>query len=269
MPELPEIYNIAQQMRDMLHGKSITAVEVWREQCLNVPIDYFIRMVTGKPIVSIYPKGKWINILMEGDTFLLISLGMGGDIIYHEAGEELNCKYQFRFFFDNGAFMHIYFSWFGYVHAADGQSIKEHKMTSRLGFSPLDRSFSYEVFKSLLYGRKGAIKSFLLNQENIAGIGNVYVQDILFKSGIHPDRRVCDISEDEKRKLYDSVREHLRYAIKKGGLKYERDFFGRNGRYEYELVGHRPGELCPDCGEIIKKIRSGGTPSYICEKCQK
>lgn len=269
MPELPEVYHIAQQMNRELTGKQITEVEVKQEKCLNMPADDFKRHITHRPIEQIYARGKWIFTRFAGNTYLLISLGMGGDVIFHRKGEEFSGKYQFKFSFDDGSFIHVYFSWFGYVHAADEQSLAAHKMTAELGICPLSDEFTYEAFASLLKGKKGGIKAYLMNQHNIAGIGNVYIQDILFKAGLHPNRKIPEIAGDELRGLYDAIRGHLRYATDLGGLMYECDFYGNPGQYQYDLVGHRPGSPCPKCGTPVQEIRTGSTRSYICEQCQR
>jgi formamidopyrimidine-DNA glycosylase len=269
MPELPEVYHIAKQMNEKLKGKSIAEVEVLQEKCLNMPLEDFKALIMNKPIEEVYSLGKWLFTRFQGSTYLLISLGMGGDVIYHEIGEVMDQKYQFKFTFEDGCFVHVFFSWFGYVHAADEASLKAHKMTGELGISPLSEAFTYEIFRGMLKGKKGGIKAYLMNQHNIAGIGNVYIQDILFKSKLHPNRKISELHGHELKSLYDAITEHLRYAADLGGLIYERDFYGKNGGYTYDLVGHKPGKPCPACGTTIVEIKTGSTRSYICEACQK
>lgn len=268
MPELPEVYHISRQMNQTLMGKQIVRVEVLQEKCLNMPLEDFQQCITHRPIEQIYARGKWIFIRFQGNMYLLISLGMGGDIIYHAADTEFTGKHQFKFIFDDDSYVHIYFSWFGYVHAADEQSVHHHKMTAELGICPLSDEFTYEKFVSMLKGKTGGIKSYLMNQHYIAGIGNVYIQDILFKAGLHPNRKIPNITEAEVQGLYEAIRGHLRYAMELGGLKYECDFFGNKGQYQYDLVGHKAGTPCPRCGTIVQEIRTGSTRSYICETCQ-
>lgn len=269
MPELPEVYNISKQMNNELAGKKIIQIEVLQEKCLNMTVDNFRALIADKPIEKVYSKGKWIFIkFADSAAYMLISLGMGGEIIYHSKEERYNSKYQFKFTFDDKSFMHILFYWFGYVHATDETHLKEHKMTAELGICPLSSEFTYEKFKSMLIGKKGRIKSYLMNQHNISGIGNVYIQDILFKAGIHPNRKIKDITETELAGLYKAITGHLQYAAELGGLVYEHDFYGQKGRYTYDLIGHRPGSPCPICGTIIKEIKCGSTRSFICEKCQ-
>jgi len=269
MPELPEIYNIARQMNAELAGKSIVEAEILQEKCLNVPVEDFRRLVIGSPVERVTGKGKWIITRFRGGTYLLVSMGMGGDIIFHKPGEDFSGKHQAKFTFDDGSFVHVSFWWFGYLHAADESSLGAHKMTAQLGVCPLSDEFTYEKFASMLDGKKGGIKSYLMNQHNIAGIGNVYIQDILFKAKLHPNRKIIDISEAERRGLFEAIRGHLRFATELGGLMYERDFYGVKGRYSYDLIGHKPGSPCPTCGTLVQEIKTGSTRSYICSKCQR
>jgi formamidopyrimidine-DNA glycosylase len=144
-------------------------------------------------------------------------------------------------------------------------------MTSKLGVSPIDEDFTVEKLGSLLSGRRGAIKSFLLDQKNVAGIGNVYVQDILFGARLHPLRDIKKLKPGDVQALHQSIRDVLSRSIKLGGLKYERDLYGRNGRFgsEHFMVGYKTGEPCPVCHKKVKKVRTGSTASYICPKCQR
>jgi len=144
-------------------------------------------------------------------------------------------------------------------------------MTNKLGVSPIDKRFTLGNLASSLSGRRGAIKGFLLDQKNVAGIGNVYVQDILFKANLHPLRMIQTLTEPEVEALHRSIREVLNQSIRLGGLKYERDLYGRYGKFgpEHFLVGYKTKEPCPVCRTKIVKIKTGSTASYICPKCQK
>ncbi len=99
--------------------------------------------------------------------------------------------------------------------------------------------------------------------------GNVYIQDILFCARLHPNRRIPEVTEQERRALFDAIRENLRAATELGGLQYERDLFGQHGRFKDFLVGYREGQPCPECGTAIEKIKTGGTATFICPRCQR
>lgn len=210
MPELPEIFNLANQMNMELTGKKISGVEIRQEKCLNIPEKEFEDLVVGTTIGSVTSRGKWIFAKFEPDVYFLLSLGMGGNVLYHKAGETLPDKYQLKFDFDDGSILSIGFWWFGYAHAVRANELIIHKMTSSLGILPIDDSeFTYENFSAILERKKGTIKSLLISQEYLAGIGNVYIQDILFRAKLHPGRKTSQISEDERKTLFEVVQNNL------------------------------------------------------------
>jgi len=269
VPELPEIHNLAKQMNAALAGKVVSAVEVRQEKCLNVPVKRFRSLLVGKTIGRITARGKWVFAKLDPDTRFLLSLGMGGEALYHKPGEPLPGKYQVKMGFSDGSALSIMFWWFGYAHAVRSAEAGSHKMTASLGLSPLDPSeFTYQAFSALLNAKKGAIKPVLMDQTQIAGIGNVYIQDILFRARLHPNRRIPEIAEEERKLLFRVIRENLLSATKLGGLVHEKDLHGRPGRFQDFLVGYREGQPCPECGTVIEKIRTGSTATFICPRCQ-
>jgi len=270
LPELPEIANLARQMTKQLRGKRISDLDVAQPRCLNMSVKKF-RRIAGKRVEETSVHGKWLFTRLRPDDHLLLNLGMAGDLLYHKSDTTLPKKYQLRLTFKDKTQLTATFWWFGYVHLASDKELRKHKMTSKLGISPIDKGFTVEEFATLLSGRRGAIKSFLLDQKNVAGIGNVYVQDILFKARLHPLRMIQTLTEPEMEALYRSIGEVLNLGIGLGGLKYERDLYGRHGEYgpEYYLVAYKTGEPCPECKTAVAKIRTGSTASYICPKCQK
>ena len=271
MPELPEIVVLCTQMRREVLEKEIGVVEVLQPKNLNVSVEEFIEKTVGQRIVSVEARGKWLFVELSDDLFLLINLGMGGELLHFKSGHELPEKYKFKLGFTDGSGFTINFWWFGYIHLVDSEGVKDHKMMGELGLSPLDEGFTMEHFRGLLKGRTARVKSFLLNQRRVAGIGNVYVQDILFRAGLHPGRKINTLTDGEAAGLYTSMREVLNRSIVLGGLAYERDFYGKKGGFSGNefLVGYKTGKPCPICSTPIEKIRTGSTASYICPKCQK
>ncbi|UCE27522.1 MAG: Fpg/Nei family DNA glycosylase [Candidatus Coatesbacteria bacterium] len=272
MPELPEIFVIANQMNNVLTGKTVARVEIRQPKNLNVPADEFEGAVVGKTFGGVEPRGKWIFAELKPGYLLLINLGMGGDLIYFKDEADLPENYHFKLDFDDGTGFTARFFWFGYIHLVGCACPGDHKMTADLGPSPVADDFTVERFLELLEKKKrSGVKSLLTNQKNITGIGNVYAQDVLFVPKLHPLRKVASLSDDEKRALYDAIQTVLNESIDLGGLKYEKDFFGASGRYsgEHMLVAYKEGKPCPECGTTIEKIKTGSTASYICPKCQK
>lgn len=271
MPELPEIVVKTKQMEKDIVGKRIANVEARQPKNLNVPVEDFAKTIKGKTIAGVSAKGKWFFIRLNSAHYLLINLGMNADMLYFSPKQKLPEKYQFKLTFADKSGFTIQFQWFGYIHLVHEKNLKKHRLTGKLGTSPIEKEFTLEHFKELLGKRKARIKNFLLDQKNIAGIGNVYVQDILFKAKLHPNRLISSLSEKEIGGLYKAIKEVLNYSIQLGGLAYEKDFYGQNGKLTVEkfLVGYKPGKPCPTCKTTIEKIRTGSTSTYICPKCQK
>ena len=269
MPELPEIYTLAGQMNHELRGKKIAAVTVRQPKCLNVPVEEFARVLVGKVVGPVASRGKWVFASLRPKAHFLLNLGMGGEARYHAAGEALPERWQVAVSFADRTAFSIGFWWFGYAHAVSDGGLVAHQMTASLGLDPLDDGdFTYARFSALLDGRKGALKPVLMDQTKIAGIGNVYVQDILFRAGLHPSRRIPGVTESERKQLFTVIRENLRAATELGGLEFERDLYGQPGRVKDFLVGYREGQPCPACGTVIEKIKTGSTASYVCPRCQ-
>ncbi len=271
MPELPEITVIAKQMDKELAGKRVSEIEAKQPKNLNMPVSLFTKTIKGKTVKRVFGRGKWIFVELEPKYFLLINLGMGAELVYFRPSEKLPSTFHFRVSFSDKSGFTARFWWFGYIHLAAEKDLPRHKMTTGLGKSVTDKAVTLEYFKELLIKRKRTnVKAFLLNQKNLAGIGNVYVQDPLFIAKLHPNRKISTLSEKEIEGLYRAVREVLNKSIKMGGLAYEKDFYGRKGRFTGDLflVGYKTGKPCPKCGTTIEKIKTGTTATYICPKCQ-
>jgi len=271
VPELPEIVNLARQMTKRLQKKRISRVELKQPKCLNMSPDRLRRRIVKKTVGATRAHGKWLLTQLEPRENLLLNLGMGGDLRYHRNSGTVPEKRQLRIAFYDDTELTASFWWFGYIHVASDDELPRHKMTSKLGISPVEDDFTVEKLGSLLSGRRGAIKSYLLDQKNIAGIGNVYVQDILFRARLHPLHQIQTLNESDIQALHQSIRDVLNESIKLGGLRYEKDLYGRRGRYGYEhcMVAYKPGEPCPVCRTKVRKIRTGTTTSYICPSCQR
>ncbi|MFC2036879.1 Fpg/Nei family DNA glycosylase [Chloroflexota bacterium] len=264
MPELPEIAVFARDMQKELVGRTISAIEVLQPKCLNIPEEDFQNALTGAQILAVAPRGKWLQVKTT-KGWLLLNLGMGGEILL-TSRDSLPEKVRLIFDLADGAALVINFWWFGQAHyAAD---LANHAMTSGLGPNALD--LSLDEFRALLEGRRGGIKAFLLNQKRIAGIGNVYGQDPLFKAGIHPLRKIDTLTEDEMTALYHAIRETLQESIDHGGSHWEQNLYGERGRWDssFFLVAYREGEPCPNCGTVVEKIKTGSTSTHICPSCQ-
>jgi len=266
MPEVPEITCRANEMNRELPGKIIRSIEVIQPKCLNLTPDVFSASVQGAKIELVTHHGKWIKIRTDRG-WILINLGMGGEILLAERNR-IPDKYRLVFDFEDQTCLAINFWWFGYVHFCKLEEIDLHPMLSKLG--PDILSLSESDFSTLLTGQKGKVKSFLLDQSKVAGIGNAYIHDILFLARLHPNRPVASLSETEIHELFQAIQNGLRPSLAKGGAFYELNLYGEKGGFLMEdiLIGYRENAPCPYCGASIQKIKTGSTSSFICPTCQ-
>ena len=266
MPELPEITCRAREMRQGLVKKTIAGIEVLQPKCLNVPPEEFVQSLVGGVIEDVTHHGKWI-FAETTKGYLLLNMGMGGEILL-VTRKSLPEKRRLVFGFDDGTCLSINFWWFGYVHYTPSGALETHAMTAKQGPNALD--VSAEELANMLNGRRGRIKSFLLDQSKIAGIGNAYIHDILFLARLHPLRQINTMSDAEIKALAAAIQDGLLPSIEAGGAFYEVNLHGKPGGFTAEnlLVGYREGKPCPVCSTTIEKIKTGSTASFVCPQCQ-
>ena len=266
MPELPEISSRAKEMQKELTGKTIKKIEVLQPKCLNVSKKKFTTALAGATLLGTTGHGKW---LFTDTTkgHLLINMGMGGELLLVDS-KSMPEKWRIAFHFKDRTTLAVNFWWFGYTHYAAEGKLDKHTMSAKLGPNAIDVTLA--EFRGMLNKRKGAVKSFLLNQKRIAGIGNAYVHDILFLAGLHPLRTIDTFTDDEIEALWNGIQKGLKPSLRKRGAFYERDLYGKRGGFKMKdiLVGYREGKPCPSCGEKVVKIKTGSTSSFICPKCQ-
>lgn len=268
--ELPELTILSRQMQKELVGKRISKAEIANPKCLNMPYEKFRKTVVGKTIRSVESRGKWLFIKLDLGHFLLFNPGMGVDVIHFKLDDKLPEKYHIKFTLDDKTGFTIRVWWFCYLHLMSENKLGEHKLTAKLGITPLDKRFTLDCFRQLLNKKRGYIKSFLLDQKNIAGIGNVYIQDILFNAKLHPKRKIPSLTNNEIETLYKSIKSVLKESIELCGLSYEKDFYGNKGGYGKQQfkIAYKPGKPCPTCQTTIQKIKTGSTSNFICPSCQ-
>ena len=266
MPELPEIICRAREMNARLAGRTIRMIEILQPKCLNVSVEEFRSGLVGSKIRGVTHRGKWLFV-ETSKGHLLFNLGMGGEILLVPTGK-LPEKWRVRFDLDKGQSLAVNFWWFGYAHYAAPGKLTDHEMSAALGPNALD--VSLPQFKELLSGRRGRIKPFLLDQSHLAGIGNAYIHDILFRSRIHPLRTIPSMSMKDVEQLHQAIHTELQRSIDKGAAFYEVGLDGKGGGFVAAdlLVGYREGKSCPTCGAAIEKIKTGTTATFVCPTCQ-
>jgi len=271
MAELPEITKIANQMNVTLRGKAVRNIVLLQEKCANVPAGEFQERIVGAKVNHVGNKGKWILTSLDNGENILLSLGMGADILYFENERDGPGKYQVKLLFADGSGYTARFWWFGRFLLASDRELETEPNTAGIDIDPFDEGFTPEYFTALLEGKRTQVKAFLMNQRNVGGIGNMYMHDILFKARLHPQRKISDMNGGDAGRLYGSITEIMNLSRERGSFAYESDFFGEKGGYttDYFLVGYRENQPCPVCGETIVSVKTGSTTTFICPACQK
>ena len=261
MPELPEVEGYRRYFERHALGQRIARVEVRDERILaDIRKETFIRRVRGREFLSARRHGKHLFAEMR-DGWLHLHFGMTGDLAYcrDRAGEPRFARIVFTF--DGGA--RLAFEDMRLFGLANVIESPERFIEERgLGPDPLDPSFTFSTFAALLERRRGAIKSLLMTQEIVAGIGNLYADETLFQTSIHPRRPVDRLKAAEKRALFTTMRTILKDVI----ARHER---GAELPHRYLTMHRREGERCPRCGGTIRRAVVFGRTTYFCARHQR
>jgi len=283
MPELPEVETVMRGLSPAMQGAVIARADVNRPD-LRWPFpDRMAERLTGQQVMQLRRRSKYILADLASGESLLIHLGMSGRMLVsgdplgqfthdHPAAEKHD---HVVFHMNNGA--RITFNdprRFGAMDLLDTATAAEHKLLAVLGPEPLGNDFHEAHLIAAFAGKNTPIKSALLDQRIIAGLGNIYVCEALYRAGIHPARKAGRISNPRIAALVPIIREVLRDAIRAGGSSL-RDFKQADGelgyfQHSFDVYG-REGEACrkPDCGHIVKRIVQSGRSSFYCSQCQR
>lgn len=273
MPELPEAEIVAQQLRARMIGTTLSAYWLGRRDIIREGADMF-PWYQGAMLqrVQRYGKSVALELSKEGESrYIVAELGMTGLLLFGSVAIKHPQHVHVRLSFTGGREPELQY-WnprrFGRLSLLDQKGLEAY-CARRFGCDPL--AVSREDFLRILRGRRGRLKPLLMHQQVIAGIGNIYANEILFRAGLHPNRAVCRLGNLSRAKLYDTMRQVLNEAIGRGGSSV-RDFFapdGSEGRYKrYHLAYGREGDPCPNgCGRLIQRIRSERS-SFFCPSCQ-
>ncbi|MDZ7372781.1 MAG: bifunctional DNA-formamidopyrimidine glycosylase/DNA-(apurinic or apyrimidinic site) lyase [candidate division KSB1 bacterium] len=272
MPELPEVETVRRGLEACIGGAGILRVEILRAD-LRTPVDAdALRRMEGASFVSFRRRGKYLVGDVSSGLSLIVHLGMSGRLLLRPSGEELHKHDHVRWILDNG--LELRFRdprRFGSVLVAPTASVLQSPPLAGLGIEPLDSAFTPAVLSRLLASSRQTMKSFLLDQTRVAGIGNIYANEILYRAGLHPSQRASELSERQIERLHESIVNTLREAIEQGGttIRDYQDPNGQLGWFSLRLaVYHREGEPCPRCGAPIERLRSAGRSTFFCPNCQ-
>jgi formamidopyrimidine-DNA glycosylase len=271
--ELPEAATVARQMQEVLRGKRIGSFQLNAESASLIR-QGFINLhgvsLARETILDVSSKGKWIFVLLESGLTLCIALESGGTILYHGGNETLPYRFHVLLGFSDGNLLSVRVLGWGFVKAIPQAEIEQQRYPGRLGISPLDEAFTFEAFCRILdeAGNKN-VRAALMEQGKIAGIGNAYAQEILFRAKLRPTRKVAEVDAEERRRLYESIQAILKEAVRLGGSELERDLYGWPGGYHRIVCEKTLSMPCPECGTPIVKMRLQGATTYLCPECQK
>lgn len=263
MPELPEVETVARSIAPLI-GRRIVSVEFRSIRVLRGgDPDKMAAGLAGQRITGVKRYGKFIVVPLDGGSYLLIHLGMTGKLLL---GGPVGKHTHAVVTLDDGVLLFDDSRQFGSFQLSEEFPAR----VARLGPEPLEISF--EDFRAALKRHKTRIKSLLLNQRFLRGVGNIYADEALFRAGIHPLALANKLRGDRPRKLYDAIREVLSEAIEAGGSSISDyvDAQGRKGFFQFShRVYQRAGEPCVSCGTKIKRVIVTQRSSHFCPKCQK
>jgi len=271
MPELPEVETTRQGITPHVKGHSITSVTV-RNFKLRWPIPSNIEdILLGQSVNHISRRAKYLLLQCDKGT-LIIHLGMSGHLQITDNSKPIGKHDHVDIQFDNGLILRYTDPRrFGSILWSELDDINQHPLLSHLAPEPLSTAFSIDYLRPLAQGRRTTIKAFIMNSKFVVGVGNIYANEALFLSGIHPKRIAGELNEQQLDTLINIIKEVLNKAIDAGGttLKDFRNSDGKPGYFAQQLnVYGRENEACSQCGSEIQHYKEAQRATYFCPQCQ-
>jgi formamidopyrimidine-DNA glycosylase len=279
MPELPEVETLRRDLEKEIVSKRIKSVEVSGNRSIrrHKDADEFTTRLEGRKVVSVRRSGKYLLVGLDQDQdVLVVHLGMSGQLLRVKSPKEPLAKHTHVVitFTQAGQLRFVDPRTFGELFVTKSEEVeKVVPELAHLGFDPVDDVMSWNRFGALLAQRHSQLKPLLMDQKFVAGIGNIYSDEILFAAGLRYDRVSDSLSDQEVRRLYRGMIETLSEAIKHRGSSLAdeqyRDLFGEIGDYQGQhQVYDREGQACRRCRHPIVRLKVTGRSSYMCEACQ-
>lgn len=282
MPEMPEVETVVRSLRKKLIGHKIIAAHSIENKD-NVIIypekEKFLTGICDKTVKDIRRRGKYIILLLSGGYKLVVHLRMTGKLLYISPGElqeeerrQLQRFACVEFALDGDkTLLYTDIRRFGTLYLVKEEETDLIKGLVQLGPEPLSEEFSAEYLREAMKHKQVAVKTFLLDQTKVAGLGNIYVDEALALAGINPQRRAGEINPEETERLRDAVNQVIAQGIKDGGTSFRdyRDADNKKGSHQdHLLVFQRTGKPCLRCHTPIEKIKLNGRGTHFCPKCQ-
>jgi formamidopyrimidine-DNA glycosylase len=273
MPELPEAETIVRGLRRAVVGERIRRVEVVHADVLRQPRRALTSLLRRRSIIGVGRRGKNVIVELEGGRVLAVNLGMTGRLLPFSAaprGARRPTHPAVRLRFDSEAVL-IFDDQrrFGTFEALDAEAWA--LRSGRMGPEPLGRAFTPTRLHRDLQGSRSPVRSWLLDQRRIAGVGNIYAAEALYHAGVHPGRPANEVTPEEAARLHCAIRSVLRHAIQDGGttIRDYRNTEGGEGAYARRLeVYGREGEPCGRCGATIRRLVFSNRSAFFCPGCQ-
>jgi formamidopyrimidine-DNA glycosylase len=272
MPELPEVTVISEDVAALAVGREVLRAAVFRPDVTNVEPQEFERRLVGRTLRATGRRGKIIVLDFEVVVGLVHLVISGRVLRLPEWKEPDRMNTAVLEFGGEAEPLVLAFTrlWLGYFDLYEPGEEERHPLISRLGPDPLSEDFTVEYLTSAM-GRNAGVKALLLDQSVVAGLGNIYVDEILFSARVHPTRKASTLSRDEIQSIHFATRDILHRAIELRGTTFDsyHDAFGETGKFQHQLeVFTRAGEPCPRCGTEIVKSRVAGRGTHTCPACQ-
>lgn len=273
MPELPEVETVKETLKSIVLDKKIKNVEVLYSNIIASPTkEQFIEELKGEIIHDIHRRGKWL-VFELSNYYLLSHLRMEGKYILRSNRDAYEKHEHVIFEFDDKVQLRYKDTRkFGRMHLIKKEELTTCKALIDIGMEPFDEKLNSKYLLEKYKTKRLPIKTVLLDQSIIAGIGNIYADEILFLCFINPLKKACEITEKEAMDIIQYTREVLKKAIASGGttIRSYESSEGVHGRFQQELLVHnKEHECCPNCKKKIIKITVGGRGTYYCKNCQK
>jgi formamidopyrimidine-DNA glycosylase len=278
MPELPEVEVVRRDLDREVVGKKIKAVDVdgMRSVRRHHNRKQFTSRLVDHKITSVDRRGKYLILTLDGDDVLVVHLGMSGQLVRAKSSRDALAKHTHVVitFTQGGQLRFVDPRTFGEMFVTEADQVeKQVSELAHLGIDPLETAMSWEYFGQMLAQRHSKLKPLLMDQKFIAGIGNIYSDEILWHAGLRWDRMSDSLTSEEVRRLYRAMMETLQEAVKHRGssLADEQyvDIFGRPGEFQqFHNVYAREGQSCPRCRHLVVRERVSGRSTFYCSACQ-
>ena len=270
MPELPEVETIRGHLAPHVEGRTLELVEILDERwCRPLAPAELTYAVQGRAVERLSRRGKYLVWELSDDVFLLMHLRMTGTLLLDPDPAPRHARVRIelgdhRLVFDDPRR-------FGTGELALGPEALAAFFDARLGVEPLERDFTGDHLHSLARTSRAPVKAFLLDQKRIAGVGNIYADEALFRARVHPLRPANRLTRKQCAAIRDAVVESLLAGLAAKGATIDdfRDPYGVSGSFQDQFLVHlREHEPCPNCGHPVRKLRAAGRGTYVCERCQ-